>query len=958
MRDKLALTIALTAFAVALGAGLAGAAPLVDPGSVTVPTLPNPPQVTLPNCAGIDINGDGVADLPDPSCPPPGTTPPSTTPPSTTPPTSTTTTGTTTTPTTGSTNGSKGTGSKNQALHNANGNGGANGKTGGVGPNAKNDQKKQLKPPPQYNANGTPTVSNPTTTIAPFGPAPIGVPNFVIDQFEIPPFLLPIYQACGSEYDIPWQVLASINKIETAFGTNLNVSSAGAIGWMQFLPSTWQAYGVDANGDGRKDPYNPVDAICAAGRYLKAAGGSQDLSRAILAYNHAQWYVDEVLLYARGYGKLPDGLLGSLTGLTQGAHFPIAANARYADDIQVRQTLARAKPSKRGEIGHNAARIISSSPTRTGINIYTHSGAPVVAVNDGVITKVGKSKKLGNFIVLRDDFGNRFTYTELGSIAATHSVPKQAKLTASDFKLVTPPSNGKDSKPSVPATAGTQPGAADNSSSAASAARTRQSVGHPGPVNTENLRPRLYALPQRPDNTSNASLGSQIDSLAAQKVPAYDSFKHYFNDVFGLNKQNSVQRPLRVGSKILGGTVIAKVGPSTGGVAPHINFAITPTGNKRAIDPKPILDGWKLLEATAIYRAAGKSPFSSNPSVSQILLMPKVALERRVLADPRLEIVQCGRNDIATGQVDRRVLAAMEFLVAKGFRPTITSLQCGQSKTNRKASRSATSGRDGASMDISQINGIPVVGHQGPGTLSDALIKAVLQLQGASKPSVVASSENLPGPVSYADSSNSDVIHIGFSSLAGYVDPFAEASNLGPARVDMGVDYTGTGPILAIGDARVLRTGAPGWPQGGGVLYQLLDGSRAGMVVFVYEGVKPVVQAGDHVNAGEPVALFTPGSIEIGFADKNGVPLSHAIYHEGMVTPWGTRMALFLSSLGTPTVLGKTATLSAEFQQLLAPGQWQRLVTRLGQIPNPTVPTSPSAASTRAGHSQRSSHGG
>src|SRR5256885_61710 len=82
-----------------------------------------------------------------------------------------------------------------------------------------------------------------------------------------------------------------------------------------------------------------------------------------------------------------------------------------------------------------------------------------------------------------------------------------------------------------------------------------------------------------------------------------------------------------------------------------------PPGNKRAIDPKPILDGWKLLEATAIYRAAGKSPFSSHASVSQILLMPKVALERRVLADPRLEIVQCGRNDIATGQVDRRVLA-------------------------------------------------------------------------------------------------------------------------------------------------------------------------------------------------------------------------------------------------------------------------------------------------------------
>jgi hypothetical protein len=56
--------------------------------------------------------------------------------------------------------------------------------------------------------------------------------------------------------------------------------------------ATWKAYGVDANGDGKKDPYNPVDAIFAAARYLKAAGGEDDLRKAIFAYNHADWYVD------------------------------------------------------------------------------------------------------------------------------------------------------------------------------------------------------------------------------------------------------------------------------------------------------------------------------------------------------------------------------------------------------------------------------------------------------------------------------------------------------------------------------------------------------------------------------------------------------------------------------------------------------------------------------------------
>ena len=61
---------------------------------------------------------------------------------------------------------------------------------------------------------------------------------------------------------------------------------------MQFMPATWKQYGVDANQDGVKDPFNPVDAIFAAARYLKAAGAGTDLRKGIFAYNHADWYVD------------------------------------------------------------------------------------------------------------------------------------------------------------------------------------------------------------------------------------------------------------------------------------------------------------------------------------------------------------------------------------------------------------------------------------------------------------------------------------------------------------------------------------------------------------------------------------------------------------------------------------------------------------------------------------------
>ena len=111
--------------------------------------------------------------------------------------------------------------------------------------------------------------------------------------------LLSLWQRAGAEYGVPWQVLAAINKVESNFGRNMGPSSAGAIGWMQFMPSTWERWGVDANGDGRADPWNAEDAITAAARYLAASGGGTDISRAVFSYNHAQWYVDEVLQLAR-----------------------------------------------------------------------------------------------------------------------------------------------------------------------------------------------------------------------------------------------------------------------------------------------------------------------------------------------------------------------------------------------------------------------------------------------------------------------------------------------------------------------------------------------------------------------------------------------------------------------------------------------------------------------------------
>jgi murein DD-endopeptidase MepM/ murein hydrolase activator NlpD len=130
------------------------------------------------------------------------------------------------------------------------------------------------------------------------------------------PQLLGLWQRAGAAYGIPWQVLAAINKVESNWGRNMGPSSAGAIGWMQFMPSTWLRWGVDANGDGVADPWDPTDAVFSAARYLAAAGGSTDLYRAVYAYNHADWYVNEVLSLANLYGG-DSTLAFSLDGMQQ-----------------------------------------------------------------------------------------------------------------------------------------------------------------------------------------------------------------------------------------------------------------------------------------------------------------------------------------------------------------------------------------------------------------------------------------------------------------------------------------------------------------------------------------------------------------------------------------------------------------------------------------------------------------
>jgi soluble lytic murein transglycosylase-like protein len=497
-------------------------------------------------------------------------------------------------------------------------------------------ERKTQEAAEQTAADLLPTPS-PTTT----------VPSFVIQRFRIPIFLLPIYQAAGIQYGVRWEVLAAINEIETDYGRNLNVSSAGAQGWMQFMPATWKAYGTDANRDGRRDPYNPVDAIFAAARYLKAAGAETDLRRAIFAYNHADWYVADVLERAETIAAMPTAMVGALTGLADG-RFPVRGPAKYEGALDRDSALEKVRS------GESPARVVNDDEDRDYMDIEGEPRARVISVSDGEVLRMitsERGRRIG--LVIEDGYGNRYSYYGIRRVSESFEVPGRKE---------------------------------------------------------------------------------------------------------GVTKFVRLKR----GASVPGGTLLGLLGKETS----VLRFGIRPAGEDAPlVDPKPMLDGWRLLEQAAVYRPSGRSVLHPDDeegalSVGQTLLLPKSLLARRVLADSRIQIHPCGRTDIETGRIDRRVLATLAFLAESGLHPTVTSLQCGRIgsvTTSGNLSHHST----GTAVDIAAINGVPILGHQEPGGVTDRAVRAIMRLQGAMAPAQIISLLDLGG-ATFAMGDHHDHIHVGY----------------------------------------------------------------------------------------------------------------------------------------------------------------------------------------------------
>jgi hypothetical protein len=165
----------------------------------------------------------------------------------------------------------------------------------------------------------------------------------VLAELEIPPLYLRLYQQAAARYGVDWAILAGIGKVECDHGRDLApsctregvVNSAGAGGPMQFLASTWNEYGVEADGKGPPDRWDPADAIYGAANYLRASGAPRDYRKAIFAYNHADWYVAEVehwaALYASSTPPAPKVSYGAtVTGSTAPVEYIAGERARLS----------------------------------------------------------------------------------------------------------------------------------------------------------------------------------------------------------------------------------------------------------------------------------------------------------------------------------------------------------------------------------------------------------------------------------------------------------------------------------------------------------------------------------------------------------------------------------------------------------------------------------------------------
>jgi hypothetical protein len=373
-------------------------------------------------------------------------------------------------------------------------------------------------------------------------------------------------------------------------------------------------------------------------------------------------------------------------------------------------------------------------------------------------------------VVLRDVYGDVFTYAGLGSIAHSY---KPAKAPPTPLRPpAAPPSSGHEAarqgtgaSSQLPLTLAPQ---------APSGSHAHATSGRPvaQPPSEWTLagqgKVRLFAHPGNPDAIALAASTSGSRQLDRRSAHAPQ------------------QLPLRVGSVVGKGTVLGHLLVPSGATAGHMRFAIRPVGDANTIDPRPILASWEQLYA-AVHPQGAKSDSSlTGATASGVFLLSKSQLERDVLSDPGISMPACSRHEVASGAIDKRVLAVLAFLSRSGLKPTVATLRCSGSAGSVYVPARHT----GDAVAISHINGVPIAGHQGASTITDTLIRTLLTLQGEAAPRWIVSLMRYPGaPNTLARADHGNDVEIDFAPVARH------APGLKGAAASAGSPGAGAAPV-------------------------------------------------------------------------------------------------------------------------------------------------------------------
>ncbi|MGH2854335.1 MAG: M23 family metallopeptidase, partial [Solirubrobacteraceae bacterium] len=445
------------------------------------------------------------------------------------------------------------------------------------------------------------------------------------------------------------------------------------------------------------------------------------------------------------------------------------------------------KPPPSPQVAARRAEAAANTPAKASqlTDILGAPGAPVVAVEDGRIVHLGHSHGLGRYLVLRDIYGDVFTYAGLGSIAHRYrpSVPglERARPAGAAGGSTADGSTQADSTQASSTQAGSTGLASGQAAGAGSepqrdpAPTLPASAGHQPPVTLKVRSHHAHSAPaaSAPTEAEGATAPPGMGRVRLFAHPGNPIARAAAAHTARSTAGNGRWLTLRTGSIVSAGTVLGHLETPTGASAGRLRFAVRPAGDNGTIDPQPLLANWRQLGVALHPKGSRGASALLGATAGDALLMSKGELERAVLSDPGIQLDACGRRDVTAGTIDTRVLAVLTFLSRSGLQPTVAALRCPRGggtpsglsiPTGADAAAARAAHDRGTAVDITAINGVPVAGHQGRGTIADAAIRTLLTLRGRFAPHRIVSLMKYP-EASTTQATPSAWDHIGIDFL-------------------------------------------------------------------------------------------------------------------------------------------------------------------------------------------------